>query len=82
MATSLQSTKGKDLPMQTRPRWMTSLLTEAEACKTRMPWERGLRRQAFIARRTASALPRTVASAARPSPMLVAGTDTVRRALA
>lgn len=40
--------------MQTRPRWMTSLLTEAEACKTRMPWERGLRRQAFIARRAAA----------------------------
>jgi hypothetical protein len=40
--------------MQTRPRWMNSLLTEAEACKTRMPWERGLRRQAFIARRAAT----------------------------
>lgn len=32
-------------------RWMASLLAEADACRTRMPWERGLRRQAFIARR-------------------------------
>lgn len=39
-------------------RWMTSLLAEAEACRTRMPWERGLRRQAFIARR-ASLAPQT-----------------------
>lgn len=37
--------------MQTRPRWMNALLTEVEGCKTRMPWERGLRRQAFVARR-------------------------------
>lgn len=34
-------------------RWMTPLLAEAAACKTKMPWERGLRREAFISRRTA-----------------------------
>lgn len=31
--------------------WMKTLLAEAQACKTRMPWERGLRRAAMIARR-------------------------------
>ncbi len=46
-------------------RWMTSLLAEAEACRTRMPWERGLRRQAFIARRASLVpqAPKTVAPA-------------------
>ena len=68
--------------MQSRPRWMTLLLTEAEVCKTRLPWERGLRRQAFIARRAATAAPRTIASAARPSPMSVEGSDPVRFARA
>ena len=33
---------------------MDTLIKEADACTTRMPWERGLRRQAFIARRKAS----------------------------
>ena len=37
--------------MKTERRWMKSLLVEAAACKTRMPWERGLRRDALIARR-------------------------------
>ena len=32
-------------------RWIESTLKEAQACKTAMPWERGLRRQAMIARR-------------------------------
>ncbi len=35
-------------------RWMKSVLVEAETCKVRMPWERGLRREAFIARRKAA----------------------------
>lgn len=43
--------------MKTERRWMKSLLAEAAACKTRMPWERGLRRAAFIARRTAKPIP-------------------------
>ena len=42
--------------MKTQKRWMKSLLVEAAACKTKMPWERGLRRDAFIARRAASAV--------------------------
>lgn len=37
--------------MKTERRWMKTLLAEAAACKTRMPWERGLRREALIARR-------------------------------
>lgn len=40
--------------MKAERRWMTSMVQEAEACKTRMPWERGLRRQAMIARREAA----------------------------
>jgi hypothetical protein len=35
----------------TEKRWIKPLLAEAAACKTKMPWERGLRRQAFITRR-------------------------------
>lgn len=37
--------------MKTQKRWIKNVITEADACKTRMPWERGLRRQAMIARR-------------------------------
>ena len=37
--------------MATQKRWIKNTIAEAEACKTKMPWERGLRRQAFIARR-------------------------------
>jgi hypothetical protein len=44
---------------------MASLLAEAATCKTRMPWERGLRRQAFIARRAAAV---RTASAAQVQP--------------
>jgi hypothetical protein len=54
--------------MQTRPRWMNSLLEEAQTCKTRMPWERGLRRQAFIARRAALTTPAPAAAAAAAAP--------------
>jgi len=43
--------------MKPQPNWMKSVLTEAAQCKTRMPWERGLRRQATIARRIAAAQP-------------------------
>ena len=41
----------KDCAMKTERRWMKSLLAEVAQCKTRMPWERGLRRAAMIARR-------------------------------
>lgn len=43
--------------MKAGRRWMKSLLVEAQACKTKMPWERGLRRDAFIARRAVVAVP-------------------------
>lgn len=38
--------------MKTEKRWMKTVQAEAAACKTRMPWERGLRRQAMIRRRS------------------------------
>lgn len=41
--------------MKTKTRWMDGLIKDAAECKTRMPWERGLRRQAFIARRAEAA---------------------------
>jgi hypothetical protein len=40
--------------MKTEKRWIAATIKEAAACKTRMPWERGLRRQAMIARRKAN----------------------------
>ena len=43
--------------MKPERRWMKSILTEAAACKTRMPWERGLRRQAMVSRRAAALVP-------------------------
>lgn len=51
--------------MSTEKRWIKPLLAEAAACKTKMPWERGLRRQAFISRRrlTEPAVPVTSARA-------------------
>lgn len=36
-------------------RWITSNIAAADACTTKMPWERGLRREAFIASRRAVA---------------------------
>ena len=36
-------------------RWIKSNIAAAEACTTKMPWERGLRREAFIASRRAVA---------------------------
>ena len=43
-------------------RWMKPMLTEAAACKVRMPWERGLRRQAMMSRREAASLALRAAS--------------------
>lgn len=40
--------------MQKTPRWMVAVKNETEKCDTVMPWTRGLRRQAMIARRKAS----------------------------
>lgn len=36
-------------------RWISAAIAEADACTTKMPWERGLRRQAFMASRRAVA---------------------------
>ncbi|RYG90684.1 hypothetical protein EU803_11825 [Loktanella sp. IMCC34160] len=47
-----------------KKRWMNGVIDEAAKCTTRMPWERGLRRQAFIASRKASLSDREVASLA------------------
>lgn len=51
--------------MKTQKRWMTNMVAEADKCTTRMPWERGLRRQAMIARRKAGMSADQVAHAAR-----------------
>jgi hypothetical protein len=32
-------------------RWLTNMIEAAKACDTQMPWARGLRREAMIARR-------------------------------
>ncbi|SHI53248.1 hypothetical protein [Wenxinia saemankumensis] len=37
--------------MTTKPRWLAAIAANAAASKTRMPWERGLRRAAAIRRR-------------------------------
>lgn len=37
--------------MKTNRRWMMSIIKEAKEAKTKMPWERGIRRGATIARR-------------------------------
>ena len=41
--------------MTKKTRWIESTIAEAKACKTKMPWERGLRRQALLASRRADA---------------------------
>lgn len=54
--------------MTKTPRWITSVAAEATSCTTKMPWERGLRRQAFIAsRRAVSALASTDHRTLRPA---------------
>lgn len=37
--------------MSRASRWMNNAVQEAANCETKMPWERGARRQAFIAKR-------------------------------
>lgn len=55
-------------PMTKHPRWIKSAIAEADACLTKMPWERGLRREAFIAsRRAVAALADTPLRTARPA---------------
>ena len=45
-----------------KTRWIKSTLKEAEACTTRMPWERGARRAAMIARRLEADRPKAKVS--------------------
>ncbi len=44
--------------MRKERRWMTSVLKEAAKSKIDMPWARGPRREAFIAKRAVHTLPR------------------------
>ena len=37
--------------MRPSKRWIDNTIKEANKCETKMPWERGLRRQAMISRR-------------------------------
>ena len=39
--------------MKIKTRWMDAIKEEAATCTAKMPWERGLRRKAMIARRKA-----------------------------
>ncbi len=47
--------------MKIKTRWIEQTQAEAKACRHQMPWERGTRRQMFIARRAARARARTQA---------------------
>ena len=54
--------------MTKQPRWIAPAIEEAAACTTKMPWERGLRREAFIAsRRAVAALARSTHRTVRPA---------------
>ncbi len=54
--------------MTKTPRWIQSALREADAVTTKMPWERGLRREAFIAsRRAVAALANAPVRTERPA---------------
>ena len=54
--------------MKIKSRWIDGIVKEAESCTVKMPWERGLRRQAFIAsRRAVEHLRETGIRTARPA---------------
>jgi hypothetical protein len=58
----------EDRIMTIKKRWITGIIEEADKCTTRMPWERGLRREAFIAsRRTVDSLRDRKVRAPRPA---------------
>ncbi|SDW73140.1 hypothetical protein [Celeribacter indicus] len=48
--------------MKTR-RWMTSMIREAKKTEVQMPWSRGARRAAFIAKKSTQPTARLAASA-------------------
>lgn len=60
----------KDEIMRHPPRWIRSALEAAALCRIRLPWERGLRRAAMIARRTATQAG-PLSLSAMPEPALV-----------
>ncbi len=43
--------------MKTEKRWIKNMINEAAKVETKMPWERGARRAAFIAKRSQQAQP-------------------------
>ncbi len=54
--------------MTKKTRWIASTKDAAETCTQKMPWERGLRRQAFIAsRRAVAALAQSPQRTMRPA---------------
>ncbi|MCF2906416.1 hypothetical protein L0666_15590 [Octadecabacter sp. CECT 8868] len=54
--------------MTKQNRWIKSTIREAQKCTTKMPWERGLRREAFIAsRRAVETLAATPSRTMRPA---------------
>lgn len=54
--------------MTKTPRWIQSTIHDANTVTTKMPWERGLRREAFIAsRRAVAALANGSARTQRPA---------------
>lgn len=46
------------MTMRKERRWMTSVLREAAKTKLEMPWTRGPRRDAFVAKRASQVPPR------------------------
>ncbi|PVA05829.1 hypothetical protein [Thalassorhabdomicrobium marinisediminis] len=52
--------------MTKSPRWIKSTQQAAAACTVKLPWERGLRREAFIASRRAAATPEVAPKVAPP----------------
>lgn len=44
------------MTLKKTPRWIAPMIKEAEACATKMPWERGVNRKATLAARKALAL--------------------------
>ena len=68
--------------MTKTPRWIQSTIHDANTVTTKMPWERGLRREAFIAsRRAVAALANGSARTTSRSPILqnYAGPSTSRQ---
>ncbi|MCO4848181.1 MAG: hypothetical protein KC448_09440 [Yoonia sp.] len=58
--------------MGSSKRWIDTTIEEANKCETKMPWERGLRRQAMISRRMEQAEQAKVSLPPMPSFMTTA----------